>query len=313
MTYKIKVRAPASVSNLSCGFDVIGLALNEPHDLLELELNHSGKVEIADIRGDSSLSHNPDDNVVGVVLRGILAAVDREEGDQGYGFRALLEKGIRPGSGIGSSGGSAAAAAFAANQLLGNRFTPQELVGFAMEGERLASGSAHADNVAPSLLGGIIIIRSYEPLDLIHVNIPRELWCVVIHPAVEVKTSVARSLLGNTIPLRTAVRQWGNLAGLVAGFYTEDYDLIGRSLEDYVAEPARAHLIPGFREVKKAALDHGALGSGISGAGPSIYALCHGRKTAQAVIETMSEAMKITGTPFDAYLSQVNTRGTEIC
>ncbi|MRR23338.1 homoserine kinase, partial [bacterium] len=263
---KVRVLAPATVSNLSCGFDVIGLALAEPYDIVELELTGSGTVEIAEIRGCGKLSRDPGKNVVGAVLRAIA-----ERAGNDTGFRVVLKKGIRPGSGIGSSGASAAAAAFAANELLEGIFTPHEMILFAMEGERLASGAAHADNVAPALLGGITLVRSYEPLDIVQLHVPDELWCVVIHPDTEIKTSVARGILDKHIPLDTAVKQWGNLAGLVAGLYNEDYDLIGRSLADFVAEPKRAGLISGFHDLRAAALASGALGAGISGSGPSVF------------------------------------------
>lgn len=304
----IRVKAPATVSNLSCGFDVIGLALGEPFDTVELELTDTGRVEILEIRGCDGLSLNPEENVVGAVLKAVADATGGHTG-----FRVILEKGIRPGSGIGSSGASAAAAAFAAGKLLDDRFSLHELVRFAMEGEKLVSGSAHADNAAPSLLGGITLIRSYEPLDIIQLNIPPELWCVVIHPETEIKTSVARGLLDAQIPLGTAVRQWGNLAGLVAGLYREDYDLIGRSLVDYVAEPKRAVLIRGFNELKTVALKCGALGAGISGSGPSVFALCRGRDTAGAVMKGMSETITSQGIAFDAYISPVSRTGAQEC
>jgi len=216
-------------------------------------------------------------------------------------------------SGIGSSGASSAAAAFAANELSGGRFSLTQLVRFAMEGERLASGSAHADNVAPALFGGITLVRSYDPLDIVQLNVPGELYCVVIHPGVEVKTSVARGLLDSQLPLTTAVRQWGNVGGLVAGLYREDYELIGRSLEDLVAEPKRAGLIPCFSQMKKSAMDGGALGAGISGSGPSVFALCRGEETAATVLQNMSEVMRSAKMEFDAYLSPVSIAGAQVC
>lgn len=307
MGKKIRAKAPATVSNLNCGFDVLGLALDGPYDTVEVELTESGVVEIVELSGCGSLSLDPGKNVVGAVLK---AVADRIGG--GTGFRIRLEKGIRPGSGIGSSGASAAAAAFAANQLLGGIFSKHETVLFAMEGERLASGSAHADNVAPAIYGGITLVRSYEPLDIVQVNVPEELYCVVIHPESEIKTSVARGILDREIPLATAVKQWGNLAGLVAGLYSENYDLIGRSLIDHVAEPKRAGLIRGFDSLRAAAVAGGALGSGISGSGPSVFALCQGRETASAVMNGMSRAMHSEGIAFDAYLSVISPVGARI-
>jgi len=305
---RIRVKAPATVSNLSCGFDVIGLALDEPFDTVDLELTDSPSVVIDDIRGCSTLSRDPEKNVVGAVLKAAAVMAGSHAG-----FRVSIEKGIRPGSGIGSSGASAAAAAFGANLLLGEIFTPFEMVMLAMEGEKLASGSAHADNVAPALLGGITLVRSYDPLDIVGLHVPSELYCVVIHPETEIKTSVARGLLDRHVPLTTAVRQWGNLAGLVAGLYREDYDLIGRSLTDFIAEPKRSVLIKGFDQLKQSALGCGALGAGISGSGPSVYALCRGGDTAAAVMKGMSEAMKLLGIGFDAYMSPVSMKGAQVC
>ena len=308
MGRRIRVRAPATVSNLNCGFDVLGLAVNDPYDIVDLELTDTGRVEIAEIKGCTTLSTDPAKNVVGAVLNAMMAT-----GAFKTGFRISIEKGITPGSGIGSSAASSAAAALAGNLLLNNIFSVSDLVRFAMEGERLASGAPHADNVAPALYGGITLVRSYEPLDIVQLNVPRELFCVIIHPEMEIKTSVARGLLERQLPLETAVRQWGNVGGLVAGLYREDYDLIGRSLEDFVAEPKRAGLIPGFRELKEIAIGSGALGAGISGSGPSVFALCRGEVAADRVMGRMREAMNSSGVNFKAYLSPVNIKGAEIC
>lgn len=304
----VRIKAPATISNLNCGFDVLGLAIDGPYDKVEIGLTDTGKVEIEGIRGCDSLSTDPDSNVVGVVLKAVLAKAGGH-----YGFRVIIEKGIAPGSGIGSSGASSAAAAYGAGELLGRRFTQTELVEFAMEGERLASGSAHADNVAPAIFGGITLVRSYHPLDIIRVNVPAELYCTVILPDTEIKTSFARSILDRHIPLETAVKQWGNVGGLIAGLYTEDYELISRSLTDHVAEPTRARLIPGFSEMKKAALRSGALGAGISGSGPSVFALCRGEASATKVLKAMETAAGKTSTGFKSYLSSVSRTGAVTC
>ncbi len=308
MIKKIRVKATATVSNLNCGFDVLGMAINEPCDFIDLEMTDSGAIEITGIKGCQGLSLDPDKNVVGVVLNAMI----RKTGTKA-GFRASVEKGIAPGSGIGSSAASSAAAVFAANELMGNIFSLKELVAFAMEGERLASGTAHADNVAPALFGGITLIRSYEPLDIIPVNIPAELFCVVIHPDMEIKTSMARGILDRHIPLGTAVKQWGNVGGLIAGLFSEDYDLIGRSLVDHVAESKRASLIPGFYELKQAAMQDGALGAGISGSGPSVFALCRGEACGEAVLRAMEACMHTRGVNYRAYTSFVNREGAKIC
>ena len=308
MGRRVRARATATVSNLNCGFDVLGLAINEPCDFVDLEMTDNRAVEIAGIKGCDGLSLDPETNVVGVVLNAMI----RKTGTKA-GFRAFIEKGITPGSGIGSSGASSAAAAFAANELMGRIFSLKELVAFAMEGERMASGTAHADNVAPALLGGITLIRSYEPLDIVSVDIPPELFCVVIHPDIEIKTSMARGILDKQISLGTAVKQWGNFGGLIAGLYSGDYDLIGRSLVDHIAEPKRSSLIPGFQELKKAAIQNGALGAGISGSGPSVFALCRGEGSAKSALRAMSAGMDTVGINYKAYLSRVNREGATIC
>ncbi|MCK7529821.1 MAG: homoserine kinase [Marinilabiliales bacterium] len=259
----VRVKAPATVSNLNCGFDVLGFAVNEPYDIVEVELTSKRSIEIAGIVGCDTLSTDPEKNVVGAVLKAMIAASGSKAG-----FRVIIEKGIMPGSGIGSSAASSAAAALAGNLLMDNIFSVTDLVRVRHgKGEAGFRRPAYADNVAPALYGGITLVRSYEPLDIVQLNVPRELYCVIIHPEMEIKTSVSRGLLDTHLPLATAVRQWGNVGGLVAGLYREDYELISRSLEDFVAEPKRAGLIPGFDELKRSALRSGALGAGISGSG----------------------------------------------
>jgi homoserine kinase len=308
MSNIIRVKAPATIANLGCGFDVLGLALNEPYDIIELELIDSKIVEILEIQGCDSLSKNPSNNVVGAVLNTILETVDTN-----VGFRVKIEKGISPGSGIGSSAASSAGAAFAANILLNNRFSNIDLVCFAMEGERLASGAAHADNVAPALWGGITLVRSYDPLDIVTINVPADLFCVVLHPEIELKTSDSRMVLEEKVLLKTAVKQWGNVGGLIAGFFKEDYELIGRSLTDYIIEPNRSILIPGYKDLKRVAMENGALGSGISGSGPSVFALCKGEIDAIKVAKALEMEMKNTDVDFKVYISNVNRVGTTIC
>ena len=308
MSKRVRVKAPATISNLNCGFDVIGLAINEPFDIIEAELLDSPVVDIAGISGCNGLSLNPSENVVGAVLN---AVIEKTGGTKG--FRVKIVKGINPGSGIGSSGASSAGAAYAANMLLGGIFSMNEMVAFAMEGERLVSGSAHADNVAPALMGGITLIRSYDPLDIVKVNIPSDLWCAVLHPDIEVRTSESRGVLDKEIPLKTAVRQWGNVGGLIAGLCSSNYELIGRSLTDYVAEPKRAKLIPHFFEIRDAALAGGALGAGISGSGPSVFALCRGKADATNACRTMEKVLISQKKRFRSYVSQVNTIGATTC
>jgi homoserine kinase len=246
-------------------------------------------------------------NVAGVAALAIINAANPD-----CGFEIEIHKKIKAGSGIGSSSASAAGAVFGINELLGHPFTRQELVDFAMKGEALASGCEHADNVAPCVLGGFTLVRGYNPLDVIKIESPSELYAVVLHPQIELKTSDSRAVLSPTVLLKDAITQWGNVGGLIAGLYTKDYGLIGRSLQDVIIEPHRKKLIPGFENVKLAALDAGALGSGISGAGPSIFALCKGQDKAEKVAYAMSSSYIEVGIAFDMHVSKVNDEGVKI-
>lgn len=303
----IKVFAPATVANVCCGFDVLGFALEQPGDEVWVRRNDAPDITISAIRGISGLSQNPDENVVGVVAKKMLANLQVS-----FGLDLQLHKGMPVGSGLGSSAASSAAAAYAVNELLGKPFSTEELVLFAMEGERIASGSAHADNVAPSLLGGFVLVRSYDPLDVVPLGVPVELYCSVVHPQVELKTSLARSILKKDIPLQKGIRQWGNLAGLMAGLLKADYGLIGRSLHDEIFEPERAFLIPLFKQAKQAALNAGALGAGISGSGPSIFALSATEQVAFEVKKAIELVYLSSGIDLHAYVSQVPELGARV-
>ena len=243
-------------------------------------------------------------NVAGVAGLALL-----EKSDYEGGFEIEIEKLIKPGSGIGSSAASSAGAVWGMNALLGRPFSKLQLVEFAMEGERLASGAAHADNVAPGLFGGFTLVRSYEPLDIVKIPSPKELYVVVIHPQIEVKTSDSRKILKTSITLADGIKQWGNVGGLIAGLFTEDYDLISRSLVDHIVEPIRSMLIPGFDEVKASSLEAGALGCGISGSGPSIFALCRGEAIAREIGLSMEKVYSNMGVDFDIHVSGINTVG----
>ena len=304
---QLKVFAPATVANVACGFDVLGLALDYPGDEVLVTKTDKNDVVITACHNAENLPLAADKNVAGVAVKALL---DRLESNQG--FEIELTKGVKPGSGIGSSAASSAAAVVAVNELLGNPFTKKELVEFAMEGERCATGVAHADNVAPSICGGFTLVRSYEPLDIVKIDSPKELWATVIHPQLEVKTRDARRVLKGGIDLSKAITQWGNVGGLVAGLYSEDYDLIGRSLVDVVIEPIRSILIPGYEKVKKATLEAGALGCSISGSGPSIFGLSKGEDVANKVKESMAEVYTQYGVDFEIHVSQVNSEGAKI-
>ena len=303
---QLKIFAPATVANVSCGFDILGFALDTVGDEMIIRKTAKKGITITKIEG-ANLPLEASKNVVGAAGYALLNALDITSG-----FEVEIYKKIKPGSGIGSSAASGAGMVFAMNKLLGNPFNTKELVQFAIEGERLACGAPIADNVSAALYGGFTLVRSYNPLDIVNLPTPNMLYATVIHPQIEVKTETARQILNDNIPLTDAVKQWGNVGGLISGLYTADYNLISRSLHDYIVEPLRATLIPHFDAVKKEALNAGALGCGIAGSGPSIFALSKGGNTAQAVAEAMQKVYQKTDIDFNIYLSKINTQGVKI-
>jgi len=303
---EIKIFCPATIANISCGFDVLGLCLETVGDEMIIRKSDVKGIKITKIVGED-LPLETSKNVAGVAALALLDAIDYK-----LGFEIEIYKNIKPGSGIGSSAASAAGAVFGINELLGKPFTRKELVEFAMKGEAIASGSEHADNVAPAILGGITLVRSSSPLDIIKIESPSELYATVIHPQIELKTSEMRAVLQTMIPLKSAILQWGNLGGLIAGFYTSDYELIGRSLHDEIVEPLRGPFIPKFDVIKKTALENGALGSGISGSGPSIFALSKGIETANRIAKAMFVVYEDMNMPFEIHVSKVNPEGVKI-
>lgn len=304
----IRVHAPATVANLGCGFDVFGMAIGSVGDEVTMKPNKTGEVRITKITGDGGkLSTDPSQNTAAVAVNAMLRFMG-----SGQGFDISLKKKMPLGSGLGSSAASAAAGLIAANHLLGKPFTRQQLVPFAMEGEMAACGSAHADNVAPALLGGIVLIRSYYPLDIIQLPVPSKLYAVLLHPHLELLTRDSREVLPKKVPMEDAVRQWANTAALVSGLYTEDYKLIGRAVEDYVAEPYRAELIPGFQAAKELALLKGALACSISGSGPSVFALAEGENSCRRIATAMKGVYKKLGIGCDVFISKVNTKGASV-
>lgn len=283
----------------------MGLCLDGIGDEMIIRKSTEKGIRITKIEG-ANLPYETEKNVAGVAGLAILNKVDID-----FGFEIEINKILKLGSGIGSSSASAAGVVFGINELLGRPFTKHQLVEFAMKGEVVASGSEHADNVAPCLLGGFTLVRGYHPLDVIRIESPNDLFAVVLHPNIEVKTSDARAVLQPMISLKSAITQTGNLGGLIAGLYTNDYELIGRSLQDVIIEPLRKHLIPNFDTVKNATLQNGALGSGISGAGPSIFALCKGKESAEKVAFAMKESYTNTGIAFDLHVSKINPNGVK--
>lgn len=302
---EIKIFCPATIANLNCGFDVLGLCLEGIGDEMIFRKTSQKGITISKITG-ADLPLETNKNVAGVAALAIYNTINPD-----FGIEIEIYKKIKAGSGIGSSSASAAGAVFGVNELLGKPYSKNQLVGFAMKGEAVASGSEHADNVAPCLLGGFTLVRGYNPLDVIRIDSPNELFAVVLHPHIEVKTSDSRAVLKPEISLKSAITQWGNLGGFIAGLYTNDYNLLGRSLQDVVIEPLRKHLIPNFDLVKNNALQNGALGAGISGAGPSIFALCKGQEIAEKVAYAMSNSYQETGIEFDMHISKINPNGVK--
>lgn len=301
----IKVFAPATVANVACGFDVLGFAVDSPGDEVILKKTNTGTVVIKEITGDEGrLPKNPMSNTVSISIIQFLEQINSKQG-----IEITLHKKMPLGSGLGSSAASTVAGVFAINELMGNPLTRAELLPFAMEGERLACGSAHADNVGPALMGGFVLIRSYDPLDVIKIPTPKELYATIIHPQIEVQTKDAREILRKQIPIKSAIIQWGNVGGLIAGLMLSDYGLIGRSLQDVIVEPIRSILIPGFDQVKQAAMNAGALGGSISGSGPSMFTLSRDYGTAVRVGKAMEAEFKKIGIGNEVYVSKINENG----
>jgi homoserine kinase len=305
MKKEVKVLAPGTVANLVCGFDVLGLCLHEPNDMMEVKLLDERKVIIHSADG-YPLPTDPTQNTAGAPLIEMINELDKN-----IGFEIIIHKKIKPGSGLGSSAASAAGATVAANHLLGNIFSNLDLVRFAMHGEKVASGVKHADNVAPCVYGGVTLIRSIHPLDIVSIPCP-DLFVTIVHPQIEVRTADARQILRKEVLLKDAIRQWGNIAGLVAGFMQNDLDLIGRSLEDVIIEPVRSILIPGFDSVKSKCKEAGALGGGISGSGPSIFMLSKDKATAEIVEKVMKEIYDNIGLPYYTYVTTINKNGVTV-
>ncbi|MBQ7195452.1 MAG: homoserine kinase [Bacteroidales bacterium] len=306
MERKIKVFAPASIANMGCGFDVMGFSLDEVGDVLEMSASDGDGIEISNESG-VPLPEGVEDNVVTPVIRKFLALTGRSAH---IGVRILHK--IYPGSGIGSSSASSAAAAFGMNALFGYPLSEYELVECAMEGENLASGGYHADNAAPAVMGGIVLIRGYEPLDLIKLPVPGNLFCAVIHPRIVVSTKQARAILPTAVPMHDAVRQWGNVGGLVSGLYSGDIALVGRAMQDLVAEPYRKQFIPGFDELREHVLKTGALSMNIAGSGPSVFAVADSYGTAAAASEIMKEHFDARGISYEVFAVKVSNMGARV-
>ena len=302
----LKIFVPATVANVSCGFDSLGFAVEAIGDEMTFTRTAEKGVKITTITG-ADLTYDIDQNAASAVVKKILTEVNAT-----FGISITIHKGFAPGSGLGSSAASAAGAAFGANQLLGNIFPKLELTKFAMFGEKVACGTPIADNVAAAIYGGFVLVRSYDPLEIIKLPVPSALRVVAIHPQIEVKTKDARAVLPKKIELKDAVTQWANVGGLISGLYSNNYHLISNSLVDIIVEPARKKLIPFFDNVKDSALKAGALGAGISGSGPTIFALCKGDAVAEAVYKNIEESYRDTGIDFELFISKINQEGIKI-
>ncbi|MGF1923725.1 MAG: homoserine kinase [Bacteroidia bacterium] len=306
---EVKVFAPATVANVVCGFDVLGFAVNEPGDEVVMRLVDEPGVRLLKITGDDGrLPLDSAKNTVSASVQHYLKHLDRVD----VGVEIELHKKMPIGSGLGSSSASTVAGLFAINQLMGNLLTPRELVPFAMMGEELACGYGHADNVAPALMGGFVLIRSYEPLDIIALPTPTNLFAAIVYPEVDVPTKDARQMIRSKVLLKDAVTQWGNVAGLVSGLFLNDIDLVGRSMKDVLIEPVRSILIPGFETLRSLAMENGAVGFGISGSGPSVFALAKDEDTARKITVAQQEHLAKLKINCNAYVSSVNANGPRV-
>lgn len=304
----IKVFAPATVANVACGFDIFGFAVDAPGDEVIVRKRTDSQIVITNITGEGGkLTYDATKNAVTVPIIQYLQKIGSTQG-----FEVELHKKMPLGSGLGSSSASSVAGVFAANELLGKPLTPKDLLPFSMEGERIACGSAHADNVAPALLGGFVVVRSYQPLDVFKVTTPDDLYVTIVHPDIEVNTKDARHILRNEVSMKNTIAQMGNVAGMIAGLMQSDYKLIASSMVDFIIEPVRAILIPEFWVVKNAALEAGAMGCSISGAGPSIFAFSKGKETAEKVSMAMKNSFEKVGISCNAYVSGINQFGPKI-
>ncbi|MGI9628234.1 MAG: homoserine kinase [Longimicrobiales bacterium] len=308
-TPRVTAFAPATVANLGAGYDIFGLAIEGPGDKVTVSRDDGVGIVSVEVSGDGGrLPTDPERNAAAAAGQAVLDVLAPD-----VGVRMEVSKGLPLSAGLGGSAASAVAGACAVDALLGGGLDSVALLRAAIVGELKGSGAAHPDNAAPSLVGGFVLVPSGEPLRIVKIPTPEELVVVVVHPHVEVETKAARDLLGDSISLASGVRQWGNAAGLVAGLFRGDWELIGRSLEDAVAEPLRGPLVPGLAAAKEAARASGALGSGLSGSGPSTFALCRGTETAEAVGAAMVAAFRDTGeVDSDLFISPVNEAGATV-
>lgn len=308
MEKTIKVYAPATISNIGCGFDTMGFAIDEPGDIVIIKKNNLSKLRITKITGDQGkIPKTIEDNTATGALIPMIKALDIDPG-----FDVEIRKKMPLCSGLGSSAASAVGAVAALNELLDKPFEIPQLLDFALQGEKIASGAIHADNVAPCLYGGFILARDYDPVDIITIPAPKNLYCSVIYSHVVISTSEARKLIKKSLPLKKARRHFGNVGALVKGLMTDDIDLIGRSVVDEISEPARRHLIPGYDNIKQTALDNGAVACNISGSGPSVFAFSDSKEKAEKIGKAMKKEVTKIKIKSNLYISKINPVGPKI-
>jgi homoserine kinase len=301
---EIKIFSPASVANLSCGYDILGACLGGIGDEIIVRKTKKKGIKITKISGQK-LTKDINKNVAGVSAYALLKDLNYKNG-----FEIEIKKGIKPGSGIGSSAASAAGSVYAINELLGKPFSKRELIKYAILGEKAACGSPIADNVAAVLLGGFTFVR--EKNDIIKLNSPINLAFTILHPQIEVKTSDSRALVKKNVSLKNMVKQSANLGAFVSALYTEDYNLLSRSMKDFVIEPLRSILIPNFEKLKQSSFKNNALGFGISGSGPSVFALSQGISQAKIIGKSFEIVYKKLNINFDIHTSYLNNKGIQI-
>ena len=303
---EIKIFSPATVANVACGFDVLGLCLDNVGDEMIIRKVDKKGIKITKIRG-FDLPFETELNVAGVSALTMYNTINPN-----YGFEIEIHKKIKPGSGIGSSAASAAGSVFGINEILGRPFNKTELIQFAIKGEALASKFEHADNLAPALFGGFTLVKSLTPLEILQIPSPHNLYATIIHPQIEIKTFESRAILPKKIKHQDAITQLANFGSLIHSLHTNNYELMRRSLHDVIIEPHRSKLIPHYNEVKNEAINAGALGSGISGSGPSVFSLCKGLETANNVKDAIKKMYSQTGIEFDTHVSRINTEGIKV-
>jgi homoserine kinase len=306
---EIRVFAPATVANVGCGFDIFGFALHEPGDEIILKVSESKGLQITKITGDEGrLPTQANKNTAGQSLLAIMNELKFESG-----LEMEVHKKMAIGSGLGSSAASAVASVFAFNAMLERPLSKTELLKYAIEGEKIASGeSVHLDNIAACLYGGFILVRSRNPIDIVALPVPDNLFCTVIHPQIEIRTESSRKILRKQIPLEKAVTQWGNVAGTISALYQEDFELLKRSFNDVIVVPDRSQLIPYYQDLQQVAMDSDAIGCSISGSGPSIFALSSDSETARKIGSNMSAVLTDVKIGHDIYISKINTQGPKV-